>query len=304
MRRDAASWCPAAGDRVRRQQRRTDHDLLQTDQLQARHGGDCLAGETRLGQPGGHGWDRRGRAQAAVVPDLASRNRRLRRQAQAVLSADTARSLVDRRLAARQGDGDRPAANRQQPRTAAGQRRHRQWHVRAERRRHPRARLPPAVLTRSAGQKRGLRLAGRRRRGQVHQYDRRLHLCKGDGAVSGRRTNRSRFVTVALAGLLPASYLAVTGLTVSPAEAFAGTFSATAWADAVRYSFIVPSAPGSSTVTDVGGPSTQARLDALGDSRAFASFPYPGDLIVTLPGLFRGLSGIPLPGEYPFYVSA
>lgn len=53
------------------------------------------------------------------------------------------------------------------------------------------------------------------------------------------------------------------------------------------------------------GPTSQAHLSSLGQSDAFASFPYPGDTVVGLPGLARAaiLPGVPIP-DYPFYVKS
>jgi hypothetical protein len=45
-------------------------------------------------------------------------------------------------------------------------------------------------------------------------------------------------------------------------------------------------------------------IDGLGNSQAFASLPYPGDLAISGPGLLAGLTGLPSPPPYPFYVSS
>jgi hypothetical protein len=73
----------------------------------------------------------------------------------------------------------------------------------------------------------------------------------------------------------------------------------------VRVTWIVPHAPASDTVLDLGGPSAQAVLDSIGGSQAFASFPYPGENAVTAPSLIAGASGgqINLP-SYPFWVGS
>jgi len=93
--------------------------------------------------------------------------------------------------------------------------------------------------------------------------------------------------------------------TAHAAEGFKGTFGATAAADAVRVTWIVPHAPASDTVLDAGGPSAQATLDSIGGSQAYASFPYPGENTVTAPALVAGASGgkINLPA-YPFWVGS
>ena len=89
------------------------------------------------------------------------------------------------------------------------------------------------------------------------------------------------------------------------AAGYKGTFGAVASADAVRVTWIVPHAPASDTVLDLGGPSAQATLDSIGGSQAFASFPYPGENTVTAPALIAGASGgkINLP-SYPFWVGS
>ncbi len=49
---------------------------------------------------------------------------------------------------------------------------------------------------------------------------------------------------------------------------------------------------------------SQSVIDGLGNSRAFASLPYPGDLAISGRGLLAGLTGRPSPPTYPFYVSS
>jgi hypothetical protein len=106
---------------------------------------------------------------------------------------------------------------------------------------------------------------------------------------------------VCLAGGIATGILA---LLPSPAAA-SGGFSATAAAAGVRVTITAQNAPVTSTPVDGGGPVAQATLDSLGASQAFASFPYPGDAVVSLPGTVAGLTGdkVHLPG-YPFYVSS
>ena len=87
------------------------------------------------------------------------------------------------------------------------------------------------------------------------------------------------------------------------AEAFVGSYAASANADGVRLTFIAPKASLSDTAADVGGPSAQATMDSIGTSRSFASFPYPGETAVTSTGLVRTLSGVPVP-DYPLYANS
>jgi hypothetical protein len=95
------------------------------------------------------------------------------------------------------------------------------------------------------------------------------------------------------------------GAAAQGAEGFKGTFGALASADAVRVTWLVPHAPVSDTVFDAGGPSAQATLDSLGASQAWASYPYPGENVVTGPAIIAGASGgqINLPA-YPFWVGS
>ena len=115
----------------------------------------------------------------------------------------------------------------------------------------------------------------------------------------------TRRLGVALASAVVVTALASAAgwLTGGPAQAaaFPGAFSTSAAADGLRQSMIVPGAPLTTSVVDVGAPSVQASLDSLGSSRAFASLPYPGETLATSSGLARTLSGLPVP-DYPFYV--
>jgi hypothetical protein len=111
---------------------------------------------------------------------------------------------------------------------------------------------------------------------------------------------------VALGALTMAGVGLSTGLGAGPAAAggFGASFSALASADGVRVTFTVPNGGLADEVADGGGPSVQARIDSLGTSKAFASFPYPGDTIANLPGLVRTLSGgVPAP-DLPFFVQS
>jgi len=87
------------------------------------------------------------------------------------------------------------------------------------------------------------------------------------------------------------------------AGGFAGTFSAIAGADGVRVTLVQPGITLTKTLVDFGGPATQSSVNSLGESRAFASFPYPGDTAIAAPGLLRGAGNIPAPA-YPLYVGS
>src|SRR5581483_2053234 len=125
-------------------------------------------------------------------------------------------------------------------------------------------------------------------------------------AVSGReRAMRHRIGLLCLPAALALAAAASFSPSAHAADSFKGTFGAVAAADAVRVTWVVPHAPASDTVLDVGGPSAQATLDSIGGSQAYASFPYPGENTVTAPALIAGASGgkINLPA-YPFWVGS
>lgn len=101
--------------------------------------------------------------------------------------------------------------------------------------------------------------------------------------------------------------LAVAGPTGSSAGAETdptlGGFLGTASAQGGRASFAVPGFIVVDEIADAGGPVSQSLVDTLG-ALSFASMPYPGDLVISGPGLFAGFTGQSLPGGYPLYVSA
>ncbi len=82
------------------------------------------------------------------------------------------------------------------------------------------------------------------------------------------------------------------------------TFDASAAAYGVLVTVANPSTP-LGLVPEGSGPTAQARLNALPRSSSLASFPYPGDGLVGLPGLMGALvpGSPPLP-DYPLYVSS
>src|SRR5438067_4011592 len=93
---------------------------------------------------------------------------------------------------------------------------------------------------------------------------------------------------------------------ILPPIGFAGaapSYSGVAAADAVRVTVVVPGAPLSSSLFDGGAWSSQAVMTSSGSSEAFASNPYPGESIVTLPGTLAGagVAGVP---EYPLYAGS
>ena len=88
------------------------------------------------------------------------------------------------------------------------------------------------------------------------------------------------------------------------------SYSVRARADSVGVQLIADQAPvvsiGGGEVAFVTPASAQSQLDSLAGSTSYASAPYPGGLIVSLPGTSAGLFGgvgFPVP-SYPFYVSS
>lgn len=106
----------------------------------------------------------------------------------------------------------------------------------------------------------------------------------------------------ALLAALAVAAPAVSWLGAGAATGLPG-FTATASAQAGRASFHVPNFAVVEEIADAGGPISQAAVDPAA-SLSYAAMPYPGDLVISGPGLFAGLSGLPSPGNYPFYVSA
>jgi hypothetical protein len=82
------------------------------------------------------------------------------------------------------------------------------------------------------------------------------------------------------------------------------SYEARASAEGVRISFGAPGFVAVDTFVDGGGPISQSVIDGLGNSQAFAALPYPGDLAISGPGLLAGLTGLPSPPAYPFYVAS
>ena len=86
-------------------------------------------------------------------------------------------------------------------------------------------------------------------------------------------------------------------------------YAVSAQSDTLGLQFIAKDAP----VVSIGGgevlfatpSSAQSMLDSLGVSTSYASAPYPGALIVSLPGTLNGLGAVPAPVPgYPFYVTS
>jgi hypothetical protein len=103
--------------------------------------------------------------------------------------------------------------------------------------------------------------------------------------------------------------VAAGALVTSAGAAEYGAFTLSARADSVGVQTIASEAPvvsiGGGEIALVTPSSAQSQLDSFGASRSFASAPYPGDLIVSLPPTIAGVSNgqAPVP-NYPAYVSS
>ncbi|HEX3898000.1 MAG TPA: hypothetical protein VHW74_02425 [Mycobacteriales bacterium] len=85
------------------------------------------------------------------------------------------------------------------------------------------------------------------------------------------------------------------------ASSSGGSYTATGQADGFFLTLTNSAIPLVSAV-EAGGPTAQATLDSLDQSNSFASFPYPGQEEVGVPGLVGSIVGLPVPA-YPAYVS-
>jgi hypothetical protein len=118
--------------------------------------------------------------------------------------------------------------------------------------------------------------------------------------------SRRGFLTAALAALLASASLLGVALPAAPAGAGEDggrlAFRGTAEAAAVRLTMTVANGPGTNDPIDVPGPIAHAGVNSLGSSAAFASFPYPGDTAISIPGLIPAVvPGAPSLPAYPFY---
>jgi hypothetical protein len=127
-----------------------------------------------------------------------------------------------------------------------------------------------------------------------------------NGLRRRRALGRRALCLAGASGVLASAVLAVATTVAGGAEAPPAptSYEAVASAEGVRFSFGAPGFVAVDTFIDGGGPVSQSVIDGLGNSRAFAALPYPGDLAISGPGLLAGLTGLPSPPPYPFYVSS
>src|SRR5438477_1700681 len=108
-----------------------------------------------------------------------------------------------------------------------------------------------------------------------------------------------------VSGLVLVAGITTIGQGVGRAEgAGPPTLEARATAEGGRFGFAVPGFAVVEQIIDGGGPVADARIDALGNSRAFAALPYPGDHAINGPSNVAGLAGLPSPPAYPFYAGS
>jgi hypothetical protein len=103
-------------------------------------------------------------------------------------------------------------------------------------------------------------------------------------------TRKRAFALLAVLGFVVAVPLAAVAApirAVSDAPT-AKSWSAVAAADGVRVAVEVKDFLVVSNVVDAGGPSAQSVVNAFGDSKAYAAFPYPGEIVLTAHGLSQG----------------
>lgn len=118
---------------------------------------------------------------------------------------------------------------------------------------------------------------------------------------------RAALIGFGVVAMATGMMLASVGALETPAQAAAGAgssvFSGVASAEGFRFTYSVPGFVAVETPLDFGAPVSQAVVDGLGTSQAFASLPYPGDLAIVGPALAATLLGLPSPPPYPWYVA-
>jgi len=85
-----------------------------------------------------------------------------------------------------------------------------------------------------------------------------------------------------------------------PTAATSGAFRGVAAAEGIRVGVSAVGAPVTNNVVDGASPIAQAAVDSTSGSAALASVAYPGELVVTTPGLLAGVSGGQLSGVPPY----
>ena len=118
-------------------------------------------------------------------------------------------------------------------------------------------------------------------------------------AAPARAVRRLALVAVLATGPLA---LAAVGPAVAHADDTIASFNAISSGFAFDATLANPQTIPLVSAVEAAGPAAQAHLSSLADSDAFASFPYPGQDVIGLPGLVNALFGVPVPA-YPAYAS-
>lgn len=152
---------------------------------------------------------------------------------------------------------------------------------------------------------------------KLHRAARRVERQRGRGTASRSRVLGRVAGAIGMVIGTVAFPAASRAQTARQADSAAGApaFSGSAAGGGVRVTLNVPGAPATDTPVDGGGPTAQVAVDSIGSSKGYASFPDPGQFIVSIPGLAIGLlaggagglppiNGLPSPPNYPFYVSS
>jgi hypothetical protein len=103
-------------------------------------------------------------------------------------------------------------------------------------------------------------------------------------------SRRRALLLLASVGAIVAMPLAAAA---APLRAVSDSVAAKSWAavaaaDGVRVAVVVKDFLVVSNIVDAGGPSAQSVVNAFGDSRAYAAYPYPGEIVLTAHGLSQG----------------
>lgn len=114
-----------------------------------------------------------------------------------------------------------------------------------------------------------------------------------------RERRRARMTGRAVAALA-LSGLATVLAPSPPTAATGGAFRGVAAAEGIRVGVSAVGAPVTNSVVDGASPIAQASVDSTSGSSALASVAYPGDMVVTTPGLLAGVSGGQLSGVPPY----
>jgi hypothetical protein len=116
-----------------------------------------------------------------------------------------------------------------------------------------------------------------------------------------RRDRVARRAIAALALFGAATLVSPSAPTAATATSSGRTaFRGVAAAEGIRVGVSAVGAPVTNSVVDGASPIAQASVDSTSGSSALASVAYPGDLVVTTPGLLAGVSGGQLSGVPPY----